>query len=391
MAENKAENLVVKRYYPELDGLRAIAVLLVLWWHSSQWAYNITPALGAFSNMYASISIIGALGVSLFFALSGFLISGILMDLSERKDYLKVFYIRRFFRIFPLYYLSIIVISILSILYIQNFNLGDRIWYYVFYLQNIDRLFYGELPFEDERWLFFNHFWSLAIEEHFYIIWPLLFVWMYRNLSFSVCVCSMLCIAIISACIRYIMAVGGMWEHAQLFTFSRVDALILGSVLAYIMNSNMSDSIMPVLKKLSCKIAPLSPVILSISVLYFSQYESIFVIYAKYMILLGGVFSFFLLVYVINVSYDKSLFQKVLCSGAFKYLSQISYGFYIFHIPILSVIQYYLLEHTSLGYWDNHIILFLLGGVITLSVASLSYYYFEKPILRLKDKYAPLN
>jgi len=391
MAENKAENLVVKRYYPELDGLRAIAVLLVLWWHSSQWAYNITPALGIFSNIYASISIIGALGVSLFFALSGFLISGILMDLSERKDYLKVFYIRRFFRIFPLYYLSIIVISILSILYIQNFNLGDRIWYYVFYLQNMDRLFYGELPFEDERWLFFNHFWSLAIEEHFYIIWPLLFVWMYRNLSFSVCICSMLCIAIISACIRYIMAVGGMWEHAQLLTFSRVDALILGAILAYIMNSNMSDSIMPVLKKLSCIIAPLSPVILSISVLYFSQYESIFVIYAKYMILLGGVFSFFLLVYVINVSYDKSLFQKVLCSGAFKYLSQISYGFYIFHIPILSVIQYYLLEHTSLGYWDNHIILFLLGGVITLSVASLSYYYFEKPILRLKDKYAPLN
>ncbi len=389
MVEGKVNNLIVKRYYPELDGLRALAVLLVLWWHSSQWAYNISPAIGKLSISYFKVSVFGACGVSLFFVLSGFLITGILMDTAKDKNCLKNFYIRRSLRIFPLYYLSLIIFTILSLLIYSDFNYNDHIYSYIFYVQNLTGLFWGESSFRDKSWIFFDHFWSLAVEEQFYLIWPAFFLWAYNRLNFYKLFLVFTGFIIMSVAIRYYLTMHGVWKYAHINSFARADALIMGALVVYTMKMNKEFFVF--FKKISDFIMPLFPIILIISILYLTRSGPLFTVYAQYIISLGSIFSFFLIIYVINVSADRNLFQRVLCSAVMKYLSRVSYGFYIFHIPVLTILQYCLQEYTSMGYWPYHAILFFVGGIITLVIASISYRYFEKPILSLKDRYAPLS
>ncbi len=104
-------NLIVGRHYPALDGLRGIAVLMVLWFHAS--VFINATSLGAnldatlIDKYYYVITFFGSTGVELFFIISGFLITGILMDTSDNPNVMNSFYIRRVLRIFPLYYLVI--------------------------------------------------------------------------------------------------------------------------------------------------------------------------------------------------------------------------------------------------------------------------------------------
>ncbi len=145
-------------HLPQLDGVRALAVLMVMWHHFAP--LNPGP--------------LGAVGVGLFFVLSGFLITRILLNCKLKIDdgkstvgtMLKQFYMRRFLRIFPLYYGTIAVLCLFNVTGIR-----DRVWWHLSYLSNI--LFSiteyprGTIPQPMER-----HFWSLAVEEQFYMFWP---------------------------------------------------------------------------------------------------------------------------------------------------------------------------------------------------------------------------
>ena len=145
---------------PGLDGLRAIAFLLVFAFHTDYLQF-------------------GWVGVSLFFVLSGFLITGILLEMKNSlatRDYFFKFYGRRFLRIFPLYYFYLILMTVLALwlisisyrpLYMQIFL--DQVWYAVFYVYDF---FFGTIY--SEFTFFLDHFWSLSVEEQFYIFWPLL-------------------------------------------------------------------------------------------------------------------------------------------------------------------------------------------------------------------------
>jgi peptidoglycan/LPS O-acetylase OafA/YrhL len=144
-------------HLPQLDGVRAIAVLLVLWHHFAP--VNPGP--------------LGAVGVGLFFVLSGFLITRILLNCKLRVDdgksttgqMLRQFYIRRFLRIFPLYY------GVIAVLFAVNYNEGfrERVGWHLAYLSNVLFSLHdyprGAVPAE-------RHFWSLAVEEQFYLVWP---------------------------------------------------------------------------------------------------------------------------------------------------------------------------------------------------------------------------
>ena len=151
------------KYFKNLDGIRAIAVLMVMLSHF------LTPLHSKFNILQQLLnksSMLGQLGVSLFFVLSGFLITRILLNTKEKKQYFKNFYVRRILRIFPLYYLFLILFY-----YIFPFILDTEIpkfsqqLYYFTYLQNFAITF---------KWDSVGpiHFWSLAVEEHFYIFWP---------------------------------------------------------------------------------------------------------------------------------------------------------------------------------------------------------------------------
>src|SRR4030095_11127987 len=150
---------LTKSYYPALDGLRGFAILGVLLQHN----FSFLP-----------IPKYGWVGVDLFFVLSGFLITEILLKTKEHKNYLPNFYIRRILRIFPLYYGSLILFFALGPL-VSQFK--DQYSYYSAnqgmlwaYLQN---WLYIAKPRLDDHTVF-SHFWSLSVEEQFYLVWPLL-------------------------------------------------------------------------------------------------------------------------------------------------------------------------------------------------------------------------
>jgi len=142
---------------PELDTIRGIAVLGVLFLHGFEWQYGALHFSGAARILIAATQP-GSLGVDLFFVLSGFLITGILLDSRESRHYLSRFYTRRALRILPVYYALLVLLLLLHSSSIQFVGLS------FIYLANMTSFFgvscgYGPL-------------WSLAVEEHYYLLWP---------------------------------------------------------------------------------------------------------------------------------------------------------------------------------------------------------------------------
>ena len=163
------------RHIPALDGIRGTAILLVLLYHFA----NSLALLGIRSPLLAAFQF-GWCGVDVFFALSGFLITGILLDTRSSPHYFKSFYARRVLRIFPLYYGALLAVWLLRGAFSDAGVWGDHnvvgapgslIWP-AFFLQNAAIMIRGA-----DATGILAHFWSLAVEEHFYLLWPLL-VWL---------------------------------------------------------------------------------------------------------------------------------------------------------------------------------------------------------------------
>jgi peptidoglycan/LPS O-acetylase OafA/YrhL len=144
---------------PSLDGLRALSIMLVLLSHAQGthgFPTALVPTMGLFGNF-------GNLGVRIFFAISGFLITMLLLSESDRTGaaFLKDFYLRRFFRIFPAFYAYAGVVIILSLSHTISLDQGD-IAHALTYTMN----------FHQARAWWLGHTWSLSVEEQFYILWP---------------------------------------------------------------------------------------------------------------------------------------------------------------------------------------------------------------------------
>src|SRR5882762_776576 len=148
---------LIRRFMPELDTLRGIAVLAVLFLHGFSWRYGNLHYTGL-ARVFMLVTQTGWIGVNLFFVLSGFLISGILLDSKSQPHYFRRFYARRALRILPAYYALLFLLAVLHQATAAFLGLS------FFYLANLTSFFgvvmgYGPL-------------WSLAVEEHFYVLWP---------------------------------------------------------------------------------------------------------------------------------------------------------------------------------------------------------------------------
>ncbi len=204
---------------PALDGLRGIAVLAVIFCHLSDY-YPEQNAAKIFLHA-------GWCGVDLFFVLSGFLITGILLDTRRAQNYFRAFYARRVLRIFPVYYATL-----LSVLAIAHFFpklnsvlpiAHDRIFYF-FYLNNW-------WPLLKDSWHanIIGHFWSLAIEEQFYLVWPFL-VWLLSRKQMETAAIAGIVLAPV---IRFaIYAHYGEARDIVENPFCRMDSLLIGALLA---------------------------------------------------------------------------------------------------------------------------------------------------------------
>jgi peptidoglycan/LPS O-acetylase OafA/YrhL len=217
---------------PALDGLRGLAILLVMFYH---YGVGINHQQSLIQHVVWSLSGFGWTGVDLFFVLSGFLITRILLQSRDADNYFSSFYARRFLRICPIYYVSLFVLFLVVPLILRTESahmpsLHERLWYFA-YLQNWLNVF-GRMAWP----IMLTHYWSLGVEEQFYLIWPLIIYCLppKRLLQSIIAAC------IFSLILRLtLMALLVSPETIYRNTFTRMDALFIGAACALLIRNEL--------------------------------------------------------------------------------------------------------------------------------------------------------
>ena len=331
----------VKEFVPELDGLRALAVLGVVFFHV-KW---LAP---------------GWLGVNLFFVISGFLITGILLDTRDSPGYFRRFYIRRFLRIFPIYYLLLAVVC--AVLLFHGHAPGDMPYFFL-YLQNFVIANAHWMPAAPDD---ITHTWSLAVEEQFYLVWPLavLLVTDRRKLQW-------LCAALFA--LALVFRAGACARHevmiAFAYPFGNMDSLAAGAFLAVSLRCD-ADAFRRRAQK--AFYAGLALLLGALTVLYAGHFplHSLELPKTHFGFVWGSIFAVIFALFVMAASCGVAQ-CRWLGWGPLRFIGKISYGIYLYH---------YALRYICVEWW------FVLPA--TAVVAALSWYCIERPCLRLKANWA---
>ena len=368
MEESRARNNTT-HYMPQLDGLRAFAVGAVLIHHFFQ------PARVGGVDF-------ALLGVWLFFVLSGFLITGILLRSRDQIDYsgyqggfvLRQFYIRRFLRIFPLYYLVLAVAAILDL-----GDVRDTIFWHLAYMSNYlfaARQHWGTLT---------AHFWSLSVEEQFYILWPALILFAPRRL--------LLKIIIAAIAIGPIFRAGGHfldfnWIARLTVSLASLDALGLGALLAYC-SHHVSDkpTLIKHLKRCICWLG--APGLILLLCLHKLETYKLVSHVTENSWFIEPILWALLFVWVINRASSgfRGIGVKILELKPLVYTGKISYGIYVYHPFIYFLVPIVFFQMNIDFFRLPRGIQFGLLVVITVGMAALSWDFFENPLNSLKNRF----
>jgi peptidoglycan/LPS O-acetylase OafA/YrhL len=363
----------LRGHIPALDGLRGAAILLVISYHSF-----ILPEERF--GLLARIAPVGWCGVDLFFVLSGFLITGILLDARGSSLYFRNFYIRRVLRIFPLYYaalaLSWIVIKADPYSRFGTWPFTNQVFYWS-YLQNWTNVFSNDGP--SPPWL--RHFWSLAVEEQFYLCWPLVVYCVGPKRLMGLC----LGLFALALMLRYYLVVEQVpWETVDTLTVTRVDGLAVGAFLAAYLRCGYSVS--PLIKYVTPALA-----LGSLAILVIGLRDGGFILYKDrcWTLKFGHTamavfFGALLLAAVLRCG--PTFVLPLCCNRGLRLVGKYSYFMYIVHWPVLLCIT------ALLGQWGllnpgglpSHFVGFVVTLISSFALAAVSWHYFEEPILRLK-------
>lgn len=362
-----------KDFVPELDGLRAIAALLVLWVHLPRYAFG--SELDELHRWIAP----GAAGVDLFFVLSGFLITRILLVDREQGVPLRLFLIRRSLRIFPIYYLTILIVGH----QLSGFELAALLTY----TANFALLFtWGHCPMD--------HAWSLAVEEHFYLLWPPIAVFLPPRTSRRVILFGVLPLALVST----VGAVAlGDWDqygralHEFILRSSTTKcfSLGLGALVAYHEAFVRTHRL---------AVAGVSAALVLVYLLLSVPGLKASGLYSVLESLPSGSDPGWLMSPVLVFAVPCASLALVLCAVAFtgsrwphcvllrlaplRAIGRISYGLYLYHFPIF----------LTPGIWGSNpdappLERVLLVLAVCFGVASLSYLLIERPLLRIGARF----
>lgn len=227
--EKRSGEEILRPVMPELDALRGVAILMVFVFHAFEDFTPSGPNAPAWERLFLSAMSLGWTGVNVFFVLSGFLITGILLDSTNRPRYYSRFYFRRVLRILPVYYLLIAVLVLLArISFVRSHTSWAFAGLSAVYLSNITPLF--GVPRD------YAPLWSLAVEEHFYLIWPaavrMLKTRGLATAAISICVCEPILRA-------FAVARGGLWWGP--YTWLSADGLALGAMVAIFARSSQGS------------------------------------------------------------------------------------------------------------------------------------------------------
>lgn len=358
--------LTHRRHLSSLDGLRGIAVTLVFLFH-----YYPRNRFDPISPVASS----GWLGVDLFFVLSGFLITGILLDTRQQPYYFRNFYSRRALRLFPVYIVFCIVVLAVS------YAFGERPTRYTlpFLLYGSNLLSGQHLNLGVGGVLQLGHLWSLALEEQFYLLWPLaLYLLRTPRKIFWGCVCGI----VFSATLRWMPLPWDAWNlppYSQLPT--RMDSLLSGGLLALAFrNEHAMSRITPARTQngLACG-AILLASMLSSRTLHWTGW---------YTLRIGYFFAALLFVAVITLTIEEgTLLHRIGGLPALRFLGRYSYGLYLWHQLPDRWVQHMLRTLEPRSHLLN-VAYFAAVFLACVAWAVLSYHCIELPFLKLKNRFA---
>jgi peptidoglycan/LPS O-acetylase OafA/YrhL len=363
-------------YTPALDGLRGIAIILVLFHHFT----ILTPATDL-DRLLINLPSICWSGVDLFFVLSGFLITGILIDARGSDRYFTSFYARRTLRIFPLYYLVVFLSLIVLPLFPAWHDLlavggsPDEQWPYWLYLTNFavaerDRFMHGILDVA----------WSLAIEEQFYLFWAPV-VWLCPPRALGALCVVLICTGPIGRAIALANAATPI--DVYVLSFFRVDALATGALLAWLARRGL------LVNRGSLAQGVALTALLGITLVSWIDGETWWwgpwmqrVGYSLFAVAGAG-----MLVAAV-VQPQSSLWPRALSAGWLRAFGKYSYCLYLIHLPVLRTVRAFVLapeQFAAFGsLWLGQLAFYAVATSAAFALAWISWRLFEAPILKLK-------
>ncbi len=368
------------KHIPELDGIRGIAILVVLIGHFGSTANGESVKLG---RTLSEVFGLGWIGVDLFFVLSGFLITGILLDSKGSNGYFSNFYARRTLRIFPLYFLYIFVFFHVAmplghmLHHGENIDTSGEIWYWL-YLPN-----WWNGSGHSIKYLI--HFWSLGIEEQFYFTWPLIVMLASKKILKAICVT----FVIFSPVLRCIFTIHSSTPPVYLYNFTpfRLEPIALGALIAILVRED--DTPVFVVRTMKYLWIPAALAFAGIS-LYSGTTGLAAIAISRFGYTCVDL-AFASLVFFVAKSVRQNRKVGFLRNRVLRSCGKYSYGMYVLHMPIvifLSIPLAYLFSRIHLDTPSARVMVAIaLGTGLTYIVALISWNVLENPLLRLKSRF----
>ncbi len=350
-----------KGFILELDGLRGLAILLVM-------VHRFWPRPGV--GVAADVAGAGWIGVDLFFVISGFLIAGILLDTRGEAGYFRNFYARRVLRIFPLYYLFVIGVFIA---FAGNAGFregaGSPLWY-LLHLGNVPE---GLLDKPVPYWL--GPVWSLAIEEQFYLTFPLL-VYLLDRRRLTILLVSMVVLAPVIR-LATMMAMPAHERVQYMFTPCRIDTIAVGCLLAVVVRTVDLDRWRSTAQLAAfCAIPGVVVLAIASGLERTSPFDRIF----GYSLVAVGCASVIALVVLARGARSTAFLRW----SPLTYLGKLCFGLYLLHRPADTIVS----AVASRAGLEGALRLMPLKLAVAVMLATVSWRLFERPFLRLKDRFS---
>lgn len=341
----------VRGYFPTLDGWRAMAVLSVILFHDALHSYGPIGTAWFQEN--------GSLGVDIFFGISGLLICSRLLE--EEHAYgrisLKGFYIRRAFRIFPPLVFYLVCVALLAGLGV--IPLAAKEWFAsLFFVRNYS--FFSQVAGHNDWYT--GHFWSLAVEEHFYFLLPGLLVFVPRRWRVPALMALAVGVEIWRASRQQTRPWLFLFQHTDI----RLDALLIPAIFAILLTEPWWHRVLAA----AAKFWPLAAVLVVYLVTTdrFPMFSRLAEVYLIPLVLLGTVLS------------PGGIFARFLELGLMRWMGRLSYSLYLWQQMFFSG-HYY----APLGIWQG----FPARWILLFACAATSYYLVERPMMRLGRRLAP--
>jgi peptidoglycan/LPS O-acetylase OafA/YrhL len=372
-------NFKVGSLVPELDGIRGLAILPVLVYH----LIDIVPNPAGFNEtLFFRICRSGWFGVDLFFVLSGYLITNILLQTKDRPNYIRSFYGRRFLRIFPLYYSALGVFFIMTPIVSQKIAeyytamTANQIWFWL-YGANILFAIKGSFSLIPG-----GYFWSLAVEEQFYLIWP----WVVRHITRKRLLNATIGLFFTSLAIRlfFLYVLNAAPTTVYCLPFTHMDSLALGSFIA--LRFSEKEGVEIVAKRFYILgLAALALILMTAYSLGSLSFWHPDVATFTYSLL--AIFFASLLVFVVSGRWSWCN-HRIFSNPVLRSFGKYSYSLYIIHPAIGHVLGMMLppilISSVIPSYAISSLIFIAVGTGVCWIISYLSWHLFEKHFLNLK-------